>query len=144
MKSKNKFILSVLSITFLVTISGCTAFLAGAGTIGIGMDTTRLERFTDYDTAWNATIDTLNDLSAAIEIEDKENNQIQATMADYKIKILVQKSGQESVFVDVTVRKKGLPNLSFADKIIEQINTKIRQKDSSFLFNVEKEPDCTD
>ncbi|MCG2712522.1 MAG: hypothetical protein L6416_09405 [Candidatus Omnitrophica bacterium] len=123
-----RFILGFIAISFLAFISGCTAFLAGAGTIGIGMDTIRLERCIDYDTAWNAAIETLQDLSAAIELEDKTNNQIKANTPEYKIRILVQKSVEESVLIDVSVRKKGLPNLSFADKIVEQINTKLRQK----------------
>lgn len=123
-----RFTLGFIAIFFLAFMSGCSAFLAGAGTIGMGMDTLRLERCTDYDTAWNATIETLHDLSASIELEDKTNNQIQASVSDYKIRILVQQSTQESVVVDVSVRKKGLPNLKFADKIVEQINVKIRQK----------------
>ena len=124
-----RFIIGIIAITCLSGLSGCTAFLAGAGTIGIGMDTIRLERYTDYETAWNATMESLHDLSATIELEDKANNQIHAVMSDYKIRILVQQSVQESVFVDVSVRKKGLPSLSFADKIIEQINIKIRHSD---------------
>ena len=129
MTSIKRFIVGIFAITLLSGIFGCTAFLAGAGTLGIGMDTVRLERNTDYDTAWNATIESLHELSANIELEDKINNQIKASMADYKIKILVQKSVAESVFVDVSVRKKGLPNLKFADKIIEQISGKIRYSD---------------
>ncbi len=129
MKINKRLILGIISIIFLGTISGCTAFLAGAGTIGMGMDTMRLERFTDYDTAWNAAIESLHDLSASIELEDKVNNQIKATLSDCKIKILVQKSAQESIVIDVSVRKKGLPNLSLADKIIEQTNIKIRRTD---------------
>ena len=123
-----RFALGFIAISFLAVMSGCTAFLAGAGTIGMGMDTIRLERYTEYDTAWNAALETLHDLSANIELEDKTNNQIKASMSDYKIKIVVQQSTQKSVFVDVSARKKGLPNLSFADKIVEQINIKIRQK----------------
>ena len=129
MSISKKFILGIFAIIFLGTISGCTAFLAVAGTIGIGMDTMRLERFTDYDTAWNAAIESLHDLSATIEIEDKKNDKIIATLSDFKIKILVQKTVQESMIIDVSVRKKGLPNLSLADKIIEQINIKIRRTD---------------
>jgi len=129
MTSMKRFIVGILAITFLSGISGCTAFLAGAGTIGMGMDTIRLERYTDYDTAWNATMESLHDLAANIELEDKTNNKILARMSDYKIKILVHKSVQESVFVDVSVRKKGLPNLRLADKIISQINIKIRHSD---------------
>ena len=121
--------LSVLVIMLLGSVSGCTAFLAGAGTIGLGMDTIRLERYTDYDTAWDATMESLHDLSANISIEDKANNLIEAAVSDYKIKILVQQTVQESILVDVSVRKKGLPSLSFADKIIEQINIKIRHQD---------------
>ena len=124
-----RFILGIIAIAFLGSISGCTALLAGAGTIGIGMDTLRLERYTEYDTAWNAVIDTLHDLSANIELEDKTNNQIKATMTDYKIKILVQQTTQESIVVDVSVRQRGLPSLRLADQIIEQINAKIRLKD---------------
>lgn len=131
MTSMKRFIVGIIAITFLSGIYGCTAFLAGAGTIGIGMDTVRLERYIDYDTAWNATIESLHELAANIELEDKTNNQIKASIEDYKIKILVQKSAQESVLVDVSVRRKGLPNLRFADKIIEQISGKIRYVDHS-------------
>ena len=129
MRISKRFILGILAVIFLGTISGCTAFLAGAGTIGLGMDTMRLERFTDYDTAWDAAMESLNDLSADIELEDKPNDLIKAAISDYKIKILVQKSLQGPVFVDVSVRYKGLPDLKFADQIIEQINIKLRQKD---------------
>lgn len=129
MRILKNFFLLCTAIFCIASLSGCTAFLAGAGTIGMGMDTIRLERFVDYDTAWNAALESLHDLSANIELEDKTNNQIKATMADYKIKILVQKSAKESVFVDVSARKKGLPSLSFADKIIEQVNIKIRHKE---------------
>ncbi|MFH1093077.1 MAG: hypothetical protein V1739_02845 [Candidatus Omnitrophota bacterium] len=128
MMSMRKFTLGFMAIAFLGFISGCTAFLAGAGAVGIGMDTVRLERYTDYNTAWNAAIESLHDLSASIELEDETNNEIRASMSGYKIKILVQKSLKESILVDVSVRKKGLPNLKLADKILEQINIKLRQK----------------
>ncbi len=123
-----KITLGIFAISLLAFMSGCTAFLAGAGTIGMGMDTIRLERYTDYDTAWDATIEALHDLSANIELEDKTNNLIKASMSDYKIRILVQQSTQESVFVDVSVRQRGLPSLRLSNQIIEQINVKIRQK----------------
>ncbi len=122
-----KFILGIIAIMFLAGISGCTALLVGAGTIGVGMDTMRLERYTTFDTAWDAALETLHNLSADINVEDKKNGQIKAVMADYKIKVHVAQSEQKSVFVDVSVRQKGLPSLKLADQIIEQINTRIRK-----------------
>ena len=59
-------IFSMLTI-FLGSLSGCAAFLAGAGAISIGMDTMRLERYTEYDTAWDATINSIHELSAELE-----------------------------------------------------------------------------
>lgn len=129
MKLKKRIILSLIGITVLFSLSGCSAFLAGASTIGVGMDTIRLERHTDFDTAWAAAIESLHELSAEIKTEDKDQNIIKATFRDNKLKILIHESlNEDSVLIDVSARKKGLPKLSLAENIVEQINSKLRKQ----------------
>jgi len=127
-----KLFTAIASIIALVSLTGCSAFLIGAGTagtVGVGIDTIRLERFVDFEQAWTATTTTLEELEATttsvnqgkgiIEAEDANENEIIITIGAWE---------ERATAIDVSVRRKGLPNLKHADLIVETINEKFRRK----------------
>jgi len=127
-----KLFAAIASIIALVSLTGCSAFLIGAGTagtVGVGIDTIRLERFVDFEQAWTATTTTLEELEATttsvnqgkgiIEAEDANENEIIITIGAWE---------ERATAIDVSVRRKGLPNLKHADLIVETINEKFRRK----------------
>ncbi len=124
-----KLLLIVISIAALASLTGCTAFLIGAGaagTVGLGLDAIRLERYVSEDRAWAAAIDTLNARGIQILSENQKKGTISAKIedTDLSIQILGQKS--KTTTIDVKARKKGLPNLELANKIIDDINTRLK------------------
>lgn len=123
-----KIILAIAAIITLISLCGCTAFLAGAGTVGLGMDTVRLERYVDYETAWEATLSALNNIGALVASGNKDQGIIIGTIDRSKIKINVYQVGKEPAAINISVRKKGLPDLKTADEILKVINTQFSQK----------------
>lgn len=128
MKIINKILLSVYLSLMLISVSGCTAFLATVGTVGVGMDTIRLERNVEYTQAWNATVETLQEMEITIETTDIDHGLIEAVKDPSKIKIQFYYAESQPTAIDVSVRKKGLPSLKLADQIVENINEKLRKK----------------
>jgi len=128
MKNITKLILSGCISLMLICTAGCTAFLATVGTIGVGTDTMRLERNVEFTPAWNATIETLQDMEFTIETTDMDHGLIEAVKGPSKIKIQFYYGESQTTAIDVSVRKKGLPHLKLASDIIDNINEKLRKK----------------
>lgn len=125
-----KFLLSILSFGLLCSITGCSALMLGGGAAGgasLAMDTIRLERFVNYENAWGAAIETLNEMNAKIISDDQDKGIIKSELngADITISIMQLKSRPTSI--DVKVREKGFPNLKLADTIVEAINEQLRK-----------------
>jgi len=120
-----KLMLKIICSAALVSLTGCAPFLIGAGTVGVGADTIRLERFTDLDTAWQATMDALNEQSAVISSEDKPKGMLRAEIDKNELNIEIQAADTSTMAINIKARKKGLPALKFADSLAEKINEKI-------------------
>jgi ABC-type xylose transport system substrate-binding protein len=126
-----KLLLSIIGIAALVSTAGCAGLLLGTSTVGgvgLAMDTIRLERFISMEKAWAAAIDTLSQMSADITSENKTHGTINAEIEETVISIQLLEQESKTVTIDVKARKKGLPDLALADKIVEDINTKFSPK----------------
>ena len=126
-----KIILFALYTIFALTVTGCSAFLIGAGTaggVGLGLDTIRLERYMGYDRAWTTTLATLEEMNAGVSSKDMSKGTISAVREDSDISIQLTQQKSQTITIDVSVRKKGFPNLELADTIVQNINENISAK----------------
>ncbi|MFH1459467.1 MAG: DUF3568 family protein [Candidatus Omnitrophota bacterium] len=118
-------------IICLLSVSGCSAFLIGAGTagtVGIGMDTMRLERNVNFDRAWHVSIQTLLSKNVDLIEDNKEKGIIKAILDESNITLKIMQLNESGpTAIDITVRKKGLPNLRLADEFVEAINDGFRK-----------------
>ncbi|RKY35170.1 MAG: hypothetical protein DRP78_05730 [Candidatus Omnitrophota bacterium] len=127
-----KIITPLIGICIIISLCGCTAFLIGAGTAGgvatVGIDTLRLSRYTSFENAWSAVIDSFNDSNIKVTSQDKKNGLISSFQEQSIIQAQIRKKGDEPVRIDIKVRKKGLPDLKSAEQIINKINNKLAKK----------------
>ncbi len=122
----------ILMITGLVLIglNGCAPLLIGTGAAGgvaLSVDTIRLERNISYENAWNATMETLSEIGS-IRSAEKQRGKIEAQVNEATITVLVSKQPGDTMAMDVTARKKGLPALQMAETVADRINSQIRKK----------------
>ncbi|MBU4304161.1 MAG: DUF3568 domain-containing protein [Candidatus Omnitrophica bacterium] len=120
-----KITLFLLCTVLTLSVSGCSAFLIGAGTaggIGLGLDTIRLERYMEYGHAWAITLATLEEMNARVSSEDVNKGKISAAMEDSDISIQLIQQKSQTITIDVSVRKKGFPNMELADTIVQNIS----------------------
>ncbi|MBU1087476.1 MAG: DUF3568 domain-containing protein [Candidatus Omnitrophica bacterium] len=125
------FSISLLSIIILVSVCGCAPFLltlGAAGTAAVSIDTIRLERNVTYDRAWKATIAALKQQDATINTQDMESGLIQAMLKQSDITIKIAQIETRPTAIDITSRRKGIPELKTADFLLEEINTQLRPK----------------
>lgn len=126
-----KLFLAMICLGILVTASGCAGFLFGAGTVGgvgaVGLDTIRLERYITPAEAWDCTSAVLDEMQVTITKQDKDAGTINAEIDNEEISIEILSVDPQLTAINVKVRKKGLPSLSFADSIVEKINSKISE-----------------
>ncbi len=126
-----KFLLSIIGVAALVSLTGCAGLILGAGTLGgagLAMDTIRLERYVSMDQAWTATKETLSEMNITIKAEDQAAGTIDANLDKTVITITLVEHDAKTVTIDVKARRKGLPQLQLAEQIIETINAKLRAK----------------
>jgi Protein of unknown function (DUF3568) len=126
-----KFSISIISLIIIGSLYGCAPLLltmGAAGTAAISIDTMRLERNVELNRAWDATIAALKEQSAQIETEDLEAGLIKAMLNESNITIRITKLGSRPTAIDITSRRKGLPNLKTAEFLSEQINAQLRVK----------------
>ena len=84
--------------------------------------------FTDTDKAWQATMAAFQEMQLSVISEDKEKGIIKAEDNDgNNISAQILHIESRPVSIDITVRKKGLPNLKLADSIVDAINKKFRE-----------------
>ena len=133
-----KVLMGILVGAIAISLTGCTAFLLGSGAVaGVGMsiDTIRLERIVDKQTAWDVTKSTLAELGE-ITLENQAHHELEAEIDEAKVKVeILQAKGKKQVWIDVKVRKKGIPDLTLANDLVDKINDnlkiEIRNKNSS-------------
>ncbi|MBI4845078.1 MAG: DUF3568 family protein [Candidatus Omnitrophica bacterium] len=126
-----KILTAILGMLTLCCLCGCSALLIGAttaGSVGMGVDTIRLERFVEYSAAWNAALATMEEMNAQIATENQLSGIIEAEVDGAKITINIRQMKDRPASIDVTARKKGFPSLSLADKIVEDINGRLSKK----------------
>lgn len=126
-----KFSISIISLIILVSVYGCAPLLltmGAAGTAAVSIDTMRLERNVEYNRAWDATLAALKEQSAQITTQDQEAGIIKATLDQSDISIRITKLESRPTAIDITSRRKGLPNLKTAEFLSEQINAQLRVK----------------
>ena len=119
-----------IGILTIVSLAGCAPLmltLGAAGTAAVSVDTIRLERNVEYNRAWEAVIRVLEDQQAEIETNDKEKGLIKATVEYSEISINIAQMESRPTAMDITVRRKGLPNLKLADQLSEDINAQLRK-----------------
>ncbi|MBU1043265.1 MAG: DUF3568 domain-containing protein [Candidatus Omnitrophica bacterium] len=125
------FSIAIISIIILVSACGCAPFLltlGAAGTAAVSIDTIRLERNITYDRAWNATIAALKQQDAKINKQNMESGVIQAMLEQSDITIRIAQIKARPVAIDITSRRKGIPDLKTADILLEEINAQLRPK----------------
>lgn len=113
-------------VLVLLTLSGCTAVLLGAGVAGgvaISEDTAKLEVNTSYARAWGVTYDTIESMGA-IKDQDKDTGKIVANVQDAHIEAKVIPITPKMVRIEVKARKNLLPKMDMAMNIINRINSK--------------------
>jgi hypothetical protein len=121
---------AIIGLSLVVCLCGCAPLLltlGAAGTAAVSLDTIRLERNIEYDKVWQATLDALKQNDASIDSEDKEKGLIKATIEFSNISINVAQIQDRPTAVDITVRRKGLPNLKLADALAEDINAQLKK-----------------
>ncbi|MCP4649977.1 MAG: DUF3568 family protein [PVC group bacterium] len=125
-----KITLSLLIVFSMVSLSGCTALLVGTGAaaagVGIAVDTVRLERNIDKETAWNASKQTLEEMGK-ITSENGVGRRLKAEVEKARITVEFSSVQDGPIWVDVKARKNGLPDLPMANKIVDAINSNIRR-----------------
>ena len=117
----------ILSIFYLLSISGCVAVLVGAGVAGgiaISEDTVKLERDTSFRRAWAVSTNTVKSMGS-ITLQDKTAGKIEAIVRDTKIHLNVLPVTPKTVRIEVKARKNFLPNINLATEIINTINSRL-------------------
>ena len=127
-----KILLIVLIGAISLSLAGCSVFLLGSGAVaGVGMsiDTVRLERKIEKSVAWDITKQTIEALGQ-ITYENKTRFEIEAEVEGVKISAeILQVEGREYVWIDITARKKGLPDIDMANTIVDTINDNLKNTD---------------
>jgi hypothetical protein len=127
-----KLSIAMLCVFILGSICGCAPFLltlGAAGTAAVSIDTVRLERNNmDSDTAWKAAIAVLEEQKANITKQDQENKIIQAMVKESNITINISQIDAKKTAIDITSRRKGIPDIKTADRLFDQINAQLRVK----------------
>lgn len=107
-----------------VLLCGCASFMFGGSTVGavaLGVDTMRIRRAVSYESAWQATLNILKERGELIEVQ-KDKSKIKAKVKASNIEAEVLRLSDGTIAVDIHCRKKGIPNLRLADKLLDEIN----------------------
>ncbi|MFH1062014.1 MAG: DUF3568 family protein [Candidatus Omnitrophota bacterium] len=126
-----KFSISIISLVILISLCGCAPLLltlGAAGTAAVSLDTIRLERNVEYSRAWDATLAALKEQDADITTQDQETGIIKAMIKQSDISIKIAQIKSRPTAIDITSRRKGIPDLKTADFLSEQINAQLKVK----------------
>jgi hypothetical protein len=121
-----KFALVVTLMIFCASMYGCAAVLVGAGVAGgiaISEDTAKLEVDTNFDRAWNNTLNTIKGMGV-ITSTDRDSGKIEALVQETKVEAKIVPLTSRTVRIEVKARKNMLPNMDLAMRIINRINSK--------------------
>ncbi|MBN2484198.1 MAG: hypothetical protein JXD21_08380 [Candidatus Omnitrophica bacterium] len=117
----------LLSLCLLFSLTGCIPLLVGTGVAGglvLSVDTVRLDLDTTIEQAWEETRSVLSERGQVI-FENESDGVIRARIGDTSVAAYVARvtydSGDTSIWVDVSARRRALPNLDLAFEIINDI-----------------------
>jgi hypothetical protein len=123
-------IIVFFSVLILAVGGGCVPMLVGgglAGGVAVSMDTIRLDVDVDIEQAWETT-KTVVSARGEILSEIPEKGLIIAKVGDAKVSILIAKiiyKDGESVWIDVSARRRALPHMALAAEIIDAIDKEL-------------------
>ncbi len=121
----------LLSLCLLTTVTGCIPLLVTGGLAGgivLSVDTARIDLDTTIDRAWEVTYQVLESKGEILS-EDSAEGVIRARIQETSVIAYVARvtydSGDTSVWVDISARRKALPHIDMAFEIINEIQGRI-------------------
>lgn len=121
-----KSLLKLGIILFLAfSISGCVAFLVGAGVIGgvaISEDTVESYVDRDFDALWKISIDVIERIGVVTE-KDKDKGLLKGVVEKSAVTVKLEEISQKTTRLKISARRlhKLLPNIKMATKLNNRI-----------------------
>ena len=117
----------IISAMAVFLLSGCAVFLLGAGVVGgiaVSDDSATLIKEASFNNVWKVTQAHLDEMGT-INREEKLSGTIEATINNSIVVVHITQLTAKSIKIEVSVRKRLMPNVDLAISIINEINNQL-------------------